>query len=156
MAIETGLAHTTLFSESMNIKAAPSVEQTPEEQAQEAKIPEQTQDRGDTVSISIEARALSAAAKNEESDTEADSDVEQRIEQLQKQIDNIEKDIKELQQDEEMPEKEKLQQIQAKQAELMQLEEQLMKAQEEQLKAQGYSSGGGTRAEGFGNSVADF
>lgn len=159
MAIETSLVQHSVFSESMDIRSAPAVEQTADEEAAETKIPEQSQDQGDTVSISMEARALSAAGKTDESDTGTDSgssDVEQRIEQIQKQIKQLQQEIKELQSDDSLSAEDKEKQVQAKQDELMQLQDQLMQAQKEQAKATGTTMGGGTRAEGAGSSVSTF
>ncbi len=153
MMIESSLAQqTSVFADSLNVKEAPSVEKTAGEKAEEFKVPEQKQ--GDTVSISMEAKALVAAENSEESDT--DSPQEQRIKMLQDQIEKLQEEIKELQDSDELTEKEKLQQIQGKQVQLMELQKQLAEAQETLLEPQGVASGGGTRANGFGNSVDSF
>lgn len=153
MMIESSLAQqASVFVDSLNVKDAPSVEKTAGEKAEETKVPEQKQ--GDTVSISMEARALVAAENSEESDTE--SPQEQHIKMLQEQIKKLQEEIKELQDSDELTEKEKTQQVQAKQVQLMELQQQLTEAQETLLKSQGMASGGGTRASGFGNSVDSF
>ena len=59
MIIESGLAQTTQFSESLDIKLSPAEEKTEDELTLEGKIPEQSS--GDTVTISEAARALAAA-----------------------------------------------------------------------------------------------
>jgi hypothetical protein len=168
MVIESGISQqASQFSESMNIRSAPAVEKTTEEIGQASKAPSQ---HGDTVVISQEARALAAAAKPDESDKgkqdgtalkggsssdDSQSTQEQLISRLEKQVEKLEKEIKELE-DSDLPEKQKRQQVQAKQDQLMQLNDQLVKAKQEQLKLDGQASGGGTRAEGFGNSVSTF
>jgi len=153
MAIESGLAQqASTFVESLNVKPAPSVEKTPDEAGQEMKIP----DQGDTVTISQEARALAAPETTGESGQSGEeSEQNQIIEQLEKRIEALEKELKEIQ-DSDLPEKEKTQQVQAKQVQLMELRDQLLKAEQEELKLDGYSAGGGTRAQGFGNSVDSF
>ena len=64
MIIESGLAQTTQFSESLDIKLSPAQEKTEDELTLEAKIPEQSS--GDTVTISEAARALAAAENSGE------------------------------------------------------------------------------------------
>ncbi|ADU61228.1 MAG: hypothetical protein KUA35_01160 [Pseudodesulfovibrio sp.] len=158
MVIELGLTQqASQFNEALDIKTAPATQKTTEETAQASKAPEQ---QGDTVVISQEARALAAAVKSEETesdskDSDSKSTQEQLISSLEKQIEKLEEEIDELEESD-LPEKQKQQQIQAKQAQLMQLNDQLLKAQQEQLELEGQVSGGGTSAQGFGNSLADF
>jgi len=164
MIIESNLAQTSQFADSLDVKVAPSLEKTEDEQARDVKVPEQA--TGDTVTISEEARALAAAEKSGEAesktdaktDSESDSmtDAERQIAQLKKQIEKLEDEIKEIEDDPELTEKQKTQKVQAKQVQLMEMREQLSKAQEEQAKAIGASPYGGTRAEGAGNSAASF
>lgn len=152
MIIESSLGQqASTFAESLRVKEAPSVEKTAEEDAQTAKTPEQS--AGDTVSISMEARALSAAENSGEAD--GGSDEETRIKLLKERIEKLQEEIKELQESD-LPEKDKLQRIQDKQMQLMELQKQLTEAQAEGLKLQGMASGGGTRANGFGNSLDTF
>jgi hypothetical protein len=153
MGIESGLAQqASMFSESLNIKPAPAVERTPDEAGQDIKVPEQ----GDKVSISEEARALVAAEKpGDSAQTEGEDAGNPVITALNDRIEKIEAEIKELEKSN-LPQKEKQQQVQGKQAELMELRDQLVKAQEEQLKIDGMAARGGTRANGFGKSVAEF
>lgn len=92
----------------------------------------------------------------QETKEEATSTTDQTIERLKEQIEKLEEEIKELEKDDTLSEKEKNTQLQQKQAQLMELNEQLLKAQQEELKASGQAIGGGTRANGFGNSVASF
>jgi len=160
MIIESNLAQTSQFADSLDVKVAPSLEKTDDEQSREVKTPEQS--TGDTVTISEEARALAAAEKSGEtelkSDSESDSQTsaERQIAQLKKQIEKLEDEIKEIEDDPELTEKQKIQQVQAKQVQLMEMREQLSKAQEEQAEAIGASPYGGTPAQGFGNSVSSF
>ncbi|UZP66446.1 FlxA-like family protein [Desulfovibrio mangrovi] len=114
---------------------------------------------GDNVKISEEGRSLAASMKpggatgaggSEES---GKTSQEQMIERIKKQIQKLQEEIKELQNDMTLSDEEKAKQLQMKQSELMQLQTQLQKAQEELLKSQGLSLGGGTRAQGFGNSL---
>ncbi len=105
-------------------------------------------------------RALAAPEKQDKSLTIGKNEEEQEenpvIKMLKKQIEKLEKEIEELQEDPTLSEKEKNQKILEKQSQLADLRDQLSKAQEEELKAQGKASGGGTRANGFGNSVGTF
>ncbi len=162
MAIESLLQQTSVFSDSLNIRGA-AAEKTADENGQQAKTPEQ----GDTVTISEEARALAAPEESEESeglqmklsaeqseDTE-ESEADRIIRMLKQQIEKLEEEIKELEESD-MPEKTKRTMIQDKQAQLMELNDQLAEAMENKLKGMGTSPGGGTRAQGFGNSVASF
>ncbi|WP_319470324.1 FlxA-like family protein [uncultured Pseudodesulfovibrio sp.] len=158
MVIESSLAQqTSQFAEGLRIKN-PATEKTPEEQTHTMKAPDQQ--HGDTISISQEARALAAPEKQGTSLTIDKNEEEQEdnpvIKMLKKQIEKLEKEIEELQEDPTLSEKEKNQKIMEKQAQLVDLRDQLAKAQEEDLKAQGMASGGGTRANGFGNSVGTF
>ena len=156
MVLESSLAqHATQFTDSLNVRPAPAVEKTADEQAQATKIPEQ---HGDMVSISKEARALAAPEKSGDSGIakeEAEEDQNQTIQLLKAQIEKLEEDLKDLEKSD-LPEKQKITQVQDKQTQLMELRSQLLKAQQAELKADGYSSSGGTRANGAGNSVADF
>lgn len=154
MAIESGLAQqASTFVDSLNVKPAPAVEKTADETGQETKLPEQ----GDTVTISKEARALAAPEKSGDSgkSSEGEDDQSQTIKTLEKSIEKLEGEIEEIQ-DGDLPQKEKLQQVQDKQAQLMQLRDQLLKAQQEEVELDGMASGGGTSANGAGNSVANF
>lgn len=153
MAIESGLAQqASTFVDSLQIKPAPSVERTADETGQDLKAPEQ----GDKVTISKEARALVAPEKSDDSSqAKEETNVDQTIKLLKERIERLEEEIKELE-DGDLPEKQKLQKVQAKQTELMELRDQLLKAEQTKLKADGQAEGGGTRANGFGNSVADF
>ncbi|WP_285907974.1 FlxA-like family protein [Pseudodesulfovibrio pelocollis] len=158
MGIELGMMQNPAqLAEALDIRTAPALEKTSDEESRAAKTPEQ---QGDTLTLSQEARALAAAAKGEESglakgESDESSPQEQLISSLEKQIKQLEKEIDDLEKSD-LPEKQKQQQIQAKQAQLMQLNDQLLKAQQEELKLSGQTKGGGTRAQGFGNSVADF
>lgn len=144
------------LAEALDVRTAPAAQKTAEEEARAVKIPEQG---GDTVAISQEARALSAATKSDETGLRGGDDgkstTEQLIDRLEQQIEKLEEEIDELEESD-LPEKEKQQQIQARQAQLMQLNDQLLKAQQELLDLSGQAEGGGTRANGFGNSLADF
>lgn len=152
MAIESGLAQKASgFTGSMEVKPAPSIEKTPDETGQDSKNPQQ----GDQVTISEEARALSAPEKAGASGQTKEEKQDALIAQLKERIQKLEEEIKELEKSDD-PEKEKQQKIQGKLDQLMQLRDQLLKAQQAELKAQGQASGGGTRANGAGNSVADF
>ncbi len=157
MVIESSLTQkTSQFADNLNIKG-PAAEKTVEEQNHDMKAPEQ---HGDTVSFSLEARALAAPEKKgtslqiEQKDEKEEENA--AIKQLKDRIETLEKEIKELQEDNSLTEKQKTQKIQEKQAQLMELRDQLAKVQNEELKAQGQAVGGGTRANGFGNSASSF
>jgi len=151
MAIESLAQQTSVFVDSMNVKLPPA-EKTADENAQEAKTPVQ----GDTVTISEEARAVIAMEKQDQSgQTDEESDMDQTIETLKDQIERLETEIEELE-DKPISEAQKQTQIQDKEVQLMDLRDQLLKAQQTQIKADGQADGGGTRAQGFGNSVASF
>lgn len=151
MAIESMLQQTSVFVDSMNVKS-PTAEKTADENAQEAKTP----DQGDSVTISEEARALAAMSKTDDSsETKQEKDMDQTIQKLQEQIEQIEQEIADLR-DKQIPEDQKQTQIQGKEVQLMELRKQLAEAQQTKLKADGQASGGGTRAQGFGNSVSTF
>ena len=151
MIMDSGLIQqASTFAESLNVKEAPSVEKTAGEEAQDAKVPEQ----GDSVSISLEARALAAVEESGESDSE--TPLERQIRMLKEQIERIQEEIKEIQEDDRLTEKQKTQLIQAKQVQLMELQKQLSDAQEEQMKNIGATPGGGTRAQGAGSSLKTF
>ncbi|MUM77503.1 hypothetical protein GKC30_07660 [Pseudodesulfovibrio sp. F-1] len=155
MVIELGMMQgQAQLSEALDIRTAPTLEKTADEQARAAKTPEQ---QGDTLTLSQEARALAATVKSEETESgseDSESPQEQIVNNLKKQIEKLEEDIDELEKSD-LPEKQKQQQIQAKQEQLMQLNDQLLKAQEK-LRGAGGQVSGGTRAEVVGNSVADF
>ena len=154
MGFESGLAQqASTFVESLHIKPAPAVEKTVDETGQEMKLPEQ----GDIVTISKEARALAAPENSGDSGKSSggEDDQNQTVKMLQERIEKLEEEIKEIE-DGDLPQKEKLQKVQGKQAQLMQLRDQLLSAQQEELKLDGMSNGGGTRANGAGNNVADF
>ncbi|BCS88876.1 FlxA-like family protein [Pseudodesulfovibrio sediminis] len=153
MAIESLAQQTSVFVDSLGIKPT-ATEKKADDASQEAKTPEQ----GDTITISEEARALAAMEKPDESSSNSSEEgntMDSTIQMLKKQIEELEEDIKELE-DGDLPEKEKLTQLQDKQVQLMQLKDQLLKAQQEQLGIEGMADGGGTRANGAGNSAASF
>ncbi|MBG0790353.1 MAG: hypothetical protein H0S80_07650 [Desulfovibrionaceae bacterium] len=151
MAIHSLAQQTSIFVDAMSVKS-PAVEKTADENAQEAKTPEQ----GDTVTISEEARSIIAMEKAGTSgETGEESDTEQTLQSLKDQIARLEQEIEELQ-DKDIPEDQKLTKIQDKELQLMQLRDQLLKAEQAKLKADGQTLGGGTRAQGFGNSVSSF
>ena len=107
---------------------------------------------GDTVSISEQGKRLSGQAvqKIEESD-EADTEqslTERRIENLEKRIEEIQQEIQEVQTDNKLDDKEKQQKVQALTSELLQAEQELS-----ELQSQSGTTGGGTPAEGFANSL---
>lgn len=162
MITDSGLLQqVSTFAGTLDVKDAPSVEKTADEQGQEAKVPEQSQ--GDTVSISEDARALAAVEKTEESEPQTSSEksdgqtlAEKQIQMLKDQIERLEEEIKEIEEDDRLTEKQKLQMVQAKQVQLMELNKQLSEAQEEMMKNIGATPGGGTRANGFGNSLKTF
>jgi predicted RNase H-like nuclease (RuvC/YqgF family) len=161
MVIETGLSHTSQLSEALNIRSAPAAEKTDEEAGQEAKIPEQ----GDTVALSQEARALSAAAKADESDSGLGGAGEdesltktlqkEAIRRLKEQIKLLQEEIEAIKESN-LPDKQKQKQIQAKQVEIMQLNDQLVEAEKEQTRMIAGVPSGGTPAEGAGSSVSSF
>ena len=153
MIIDSGLAQqASTFANSLNVKDAPSVEKTVDEVAQETKVPAQRE--GDTVSISMEARALAAAEESGESDSETPT--ERQIRVLKEQIETLQEEIREIQEDRRLSEKQKIQLVQAKQVQLMELQKQLSELQEAEMKKIGATPGGGTRAEGIGGSVSTF
>ncbi|WP_319541559.1 hypothetical protein [uncultured Pseudodesulfovibrio sp.] len=152
MAIESLAQQTSAFVDSLSIKPAPSAEKTVDETSQEIKTPVQ----GDTVTISDEARALAAPEESGESNQSDDeSPVDQTIKMLKKQIEKLEQEVQAIE-DSDLPEKMKRTQVQEKQNQIMELRDQLSEALEAKMKNSGTSVGGGTRANGFGNSVADF
>jgi len=81
-----------------------------------------------------------------------DDTSEQTVKQLKEQIEKLEEEIKEIE-NSDAPEKEKLSKTQGKQAQLMELRSQLLKAQQEETEVAGVGDGGGTRAQGFANSL---
>jgi adenylosuccinate synthase len=74
---------------------------------------------------------------------------------LKQQIERLQEEIKELEQSD-LPEKIKQTSIQDKQVMLMELNKQLANAMENKAKNIGQADGGGTRANGPGNSAATF
>ena len=153
MIVDSGLMQqASTFAESLNVKDAPSVEKTVDEVAKETKLPAQQQ--GDTVSISMDARALAAAEESGESDSETPT--ERQIRVLKEQIEKLQEEIKEIQEDGRLSEKQKIQLVQGKQVQLMELQKQLSELQEAEMKKIGATPGGGTRAEGAGGSASTF
>ncbi|MEZ7197571.1 hypothetical protein [Pseudodesulfovibrio karagichevae] len=166
MTVESLLQQTGTFVGTLTIKPT-ATDKTMAEAAREARIPEQ----GDTVKISEEARALSAGEESgdagktgdskvsisaEQSQKEKkESEIDQIIRMLKEQIKRTQKEIKELEKSD-MPEKLKRTLIQDKQVMLLELNKQLSEALEKKMKNIGSSVGGGTRAEGAGNSAASF
>lgn len=113
---------------------------------------------GDTVSISSEAyerftESAKEGMENKETEESTASPAEQLIERLEERIRELEEEIEELQ-NSNMPEEEKRQMLAEKQSELSQLQAQLMEAQKEAAESEGMSLTGGTRANGFGNSLS--
>lgn len=158
MVIDSSLSQkATQFSNNMDIRKG-NADKTPEQQTHEMKAPKHN---GDTISISQEARALSAPEKSEialkgKKKSKKSKDEESLvIKSLKEQIKKLEQEIKELEKSN-LPQKEKTKQILEKQSQLMQFRDQLAKAQEKELKAKGHSASGGTAAQGFGNSVSNF
>lgn len=151
MAIESLMQQGAPFVDALSYRPA-ATEKTEEETALEIKTPEQ----GDTVTISEEGRALVALSKSGESEeSDEEKDMDQTIETLKDRIEALENEIKELE-DGDLPEDKKLSQIQQKEVMLMDLRDQLLKAQQTKLKADGMADGGGTRANGFGNTAETF
>ncbi len=109
---------------------------------------------GDTVRISEEARSM--AIRSDKAGTSEDSGKttqEQTIDRIKEQIQKLQEEIRDLQGDATLTDEERQQQMQVKQSELMQLQTELQEAMEQQAKAEGQSLGGGTRANGFANSL---
>lgn len=151
MAIESLMQQGAAFVDALSYRPA-ATEKTEEETALEIKSPEQ----GDTVTISEEGRALVALSKSGESEeSDEEKDMDQTIETLKDRIEALEKEIKELE-DGDLPEEKKLSQVQQKEMMLMELRDQLLKAQQTKLKVDGMADGGGTRANGFGNTAETF
>ena len=151
MAIEPLMQQTGTFVDALAVKTA-ATSKTEAEAAMDARVP----DQGDTVTISEEGRALIALempGETEESDQEKDMD--QTIQTLKDRIQKLEEEIEALE-DGDLPENRKMTQMQEKQTMLMDLRDQLLKAQQTKLKADGMADGGGTRANGFGNSAETF
>ena len=125
-----------------------------------AQAEKETTAGGDTVTISEEGRAkalsvaggAAGAAPSEKSDSS--SKQEEMIKRIKEQIEKLKQEISELQNNNSMPEETKEKMLQMKQSELMQLQSELMQAQNEQAKSEGLSSSGGTRANGFANSLS--
>lgn len=109
---------------------------------------------GDTVAISTEAKELLEKAKSEGTKGgEAESTTSKQdelIAKIKEQIEKLKQEIEKLQQN---PEENK-EQISAKQNQMLQLQGQLTEMLEQKAKAAGTSSGGGTRAQGFKNSLS--
>ena len=154
MVFESSLANeATQFANALDIRPARAVDKTEAEQTHAVKNPDQ---HGDTVSISEEARALAAPEESGENGKSMSEDKQERIIQdLKERIQKLEEDIKEAEKSD-MPEKQKMQEVSAKLAELMELRDQLVKAEATKAKMAGLSSGGGTRAQGFGQSAEEF
>jgi len=153
MAIDALTQSGALFAGSLY--AAPSAEEIDGETAVASGS---TITSTDKVTISEEARNLSMQNTLKDTEDTTDTEEEQReqlIDQLKKRIEELEQEMKDIE-DSDMPQDKKDQEIQARQDQLMQMRDQLVKAQMEQLEASGYSEGGGTSAQGFGNSVATF
>jgi DNA-binding transcriptional MerR regulator len=166
MAIESLMQQAGTFVDTLTIKPA-ATDKTASETSQEARVPEQ----GDSVTISEEARALAAGEESgetgetgdskvgidslEQEEDQGESEIDQIIRMLKEQIQRIQEEIKELEKSD-MPEKLKRTMIQDKQVMLMDLNDQLSDALEKKMKNIGGSVSGGTRAEGFGNSVSSF
>ncbi len=115
---------------------------------------------GDTVEISSEAKDLLEKSQSEKntatqaaasgpSSSDETSKEEEMIEKVKEQIEKLKEEIEKLKQD---PDKNK-DQISAKENELMQLQGQLTVLIKQQAENSGTSIGGGTRAEGFKNSL---
>lgn len=133
MAIESLAQQTSVFVDSLQVRSS-AEENTADENAQEAKTPEQ----GDTVSISEEARSLVATEKQEESSETDDeeSSLDQTIRMLKEQIQRIKQEIEDLE-NSKMPDSIKDKLIQAKRNELAQYQDALLKLMEEKIKAMG-------------------
>lgn len=143
---------TAQLADALEIRS-PQTEKTDQEQNQETKT---ALPQGDVVTISEEARALAAPEESGDAGkSRSEEKQDQLIQQLKDRIEKLEEEIEEIEQSD-LSEKDKLSQIQNKQAQLMQLEEQLAEAQATQAKMAGLSTGGGTRATGFGNSLETF
>jgi hypothetical protein len=167
MAIESLMQQGAAFVDALSLRHT-ATETTEKEAALEAKTPEQS----DTVTISEEGRALAAvetsgeSEKSDESDnsrlklsagqdTSEEDEIDQIISMLKQQIERLQEEIKELEQSD-LPEKIKQTSIQDKQVMLMELNKQLANAMENKAKNIGQADGGGTRANGPGNSAATF
>ncbi|WP_207262894.1 FlxA-like family protein [Desulfovibrio sp. Huiquan2017] len=152
MAIESLMQQAGAFVDALTVKPA-ATDKTEAETAMEARLP----DQGDTVTISEEGRALIAMEKPGESgESDQDSDLDQTIDSLRQRIRKLEKEIKALEKDEEVPDERKQMELQDKQKQLMELRNQLLQAQQSKLKVSGTADGGGTRANGFGNTAETF
>ncbi|XXJ21474.1 hypothetical protein ACR42D_18420 [Desulfovibrio caledoniensis] len=151
MAIESLMQQAGAFVDALTVKPAATTK-TGDEAALEARVPEQ----GDTVTISEEARALMAMEKPGDShELDQEKDMDQTIDSLKKRIQKLEEEIKAIE-DGDLPEDRKQVQLQEKEAMLMDLRDHLLKAEQTKLKVTGMADGGGTRANGFGNSVENF
>lgn len=151
MAVESLMQQAGTFVDALTVKPA-ATDKTGNETAQEARVPEQ----GDTVTISEEGRALIAMEKSGESEESGqEKDMDQTIQILKDRIQKLEEEIKALE-DGDLPEDRKQAQLQEKQAMLMDLRDQLLKAEQSKLKVSGMADGGGTRANGFGNTAETF
>ena len=151
MAIESLAQQTYLFVDNLSVRSV--ADKTEAETAQEARVPDQG---GDTVTISEEARALIALQMPDDSkELDQEKDMDQTIQSLKDRIEKLEEDIDELE-DADIPESRRLTQIQDKESQLMEMRDQLIKAQQAKLKMDGQAEGGGTRANGFGNTAETF
>ena len=149
MTILTGLeTQTSLFAGSLSAKTAPVKEGSEPDVSQAAKIPTQ----GDRITLSLEARALSAAEKDSSTESSS-SDGDQLVKTLTERAQKLREEIQELQQDDSLSEDAKTQKVQAKEAELMQILDQLARAEQSTMAASGYNAYGGTRANGFASSL---
>lgn len=129
---------------------------TPSQEKRAMKI----EDRIEALFVRAEERAEDGqvepmATLPDSSDDDTMSPTERIIDQLQKQIEELEEEIKAIEESD-LPQKQKNMEIQEKQAQIMMIREQLEKAEEAMVKAMGHADGGGTRAQGFGNSVSTF
>ncbi|HBR06741.1 MAG TPA: hypothetical protein DD766_06955 [Desulfovibrio sp.] len=113
-------------------------------------VAEENASGGDTVSLSAEAKSLSAAAlKTQDSGDSSGSDAAELIKNIQERIKELQKEIEAVKSDPSLSEEQKKTKLAALQSELMTLQSELLQAQS----ASGGSSMGGTSAEGFANSL---
>ncbi|WP_320170047.1 hypothetical protein [Maridesulfovibrio sp.] len=146
-------------SEQVQSYTSPSVNVKNVEKDEEEQTSLSTGTSGDTVEISDTAKSLLAQSKSadqtsdtessEESEDSSSSQQEEMISRLKEQIEKLQQEIEKLKQS---PEENK-EQISAKENELMQIQGQLTELLEQQAKSSGTSIGGGTRAQGFSNSL---
>jgi len=108
----------------------------------------------DRITISTEAKELleksqSNTAKTEESGSETSSE-DEMIEKVKEQIEKLTQEIEKMKQQGSESNKE---QIAAKEEQLLQLQGQLSELMAQKMKNAGTSSAGGTKAQGFSNSL---